>query len=138
MARKERKPVIRAWSIGKCPTGEELRVAWTNARRSQKDFIWLLSVLGELDCFTDFTLEHKGGFGNIGGRRGGLKDFLAREAPELLPKYKTLARHMKLATDVKKTSFRRRSSRSSTRTCRCRGGTSPSSRTSCARRMRST
>lgn len=102
MARKERKPVIRAWSIGKCPTGEELRSAWTNARRSQKDFIWLLSVLGELDCFTDFTLEHKGGFGNIGGRRGGLKDFLAREAPELLPKYKTLARHMKLATDVKK------------------------------------
>ena len=36
--------------------------------------------------------RHKGGFGNIEGRRGGLKEFLAREAPELLPKYKTLAR----------------------------------------------
>ena len=99
---KGRKPIIRAWSVGKCPTGEEVKVAWANARKSQKDFIWLLSVLGELDCFTDFTLEHKGGFGNIEGRRGGLKEFLAKEAPELLPKYKTLARHMKLATNIKK------------------------------------
>ncbi|MCQ2392140.1 MAG: hypothetical protein MJ240_12015 [Kiritimatiellae bacterium] len=99
---KGRKPVIRAWSIGKCPTGEELRNAWANARRSQKDFIWLLSVLGELDCFTDFTLRSRTGGGNIGGRRGGLKEFIAKEAPELLPKYKTLARHMKLATDIKK------------------------------------
>ena len=99
---KGRKPIIRAWSVGKCPTGEELKVAWANARKSQKDFVWLLSVLGELDCFTDFTLEQRGGFGNIEGRRGGLKEFLAQEAPELLPKYKTLARHMKLATNIKK------------------------------------
>ncbi len=99
---KGHQPVIRAWSIGKCPTGDDLKVAWTNARKSQKDFIWFLSVLGELDCFTDFSLEHKGGFGNIGGRRGGLKEFLAQKVPELLPKYKTLARHMKLATNIKK------------------------------------
>ena len=34
--------VMRPWSIGKCPTGDELRAAWANRRRSQKDFIWLL------------------------------------------------------------------------------------------------
>lgn len=94
--------VVRPWSIGKCPTGDELRAAWANRRRSQKDFIWLLSVLGELTCFTDCALEHLGGFGNIAGRKGGLKEFLAKETPELLGKYKSIARHSRLAYQIKR------------------------------------
>ena len=82
--KKKKTFVVRPWSDGVCPTADELRAAWANRRRSQKDFIVLLSVLGELTCFTDYTLEHRGGFGNIGGRRGGLKAFLAENAPELL------------------------------------------------------
>ena len=93
--------VMRPWSIGTCPTGDELRAAWANRRRSQKDFIWLLSVLGELTCFTDRTLDHRGGFGNIAGRKGGLKAFIAKETPELFEKYKSIARHARLAYRLK-------------------------------------
>lgn len=100
--KKKKKFVVRPWSDGVCPTADELRAAWANRRRSQKDFILLLSVLGELTCFTDCTLEHRGGFGNIGGRRGGLKAFLAENAPELLDKYKSISRHARLAYRLKK------------------------------------
>ena len=99
--KRSREWVMRPWSIGKCPTGDELRTAWANRRRSQKDFIWLLSVLGELTCFTDCNLEHLGGFGKIAGRRGGLKAFLAQETPELVGKYKSIARHSRLAYRLK-------------------------------------
>ena len=93
--------VARPWSIGKCPTADELRRAWRQRKTSQADFIALLSLLGELTCFTDCNLIQKGGFANIAGRAGGLKAFLARETPELLPKYKSISRHATLATRIK-------------------------------------
>jgi len=61
-----------------------------------------LSVLGELTCFTDCNLRHLGGFGNIAGRKGGLKEWLLREAPELAVKYKSISRHATLALQLKK------------------------------------
>lgn len=81
MKRRKRKKkvfVVRPWSDSICPTADELRSAWANQRRSQKDFIILLSVLGELTCFTDCTLEHRGGFGNIGGRQCPSQPFTPR------------------------------------------------------------
>ena len=102
MKRRKKKPfVVRPWSIGECPTADDLRAAWANRRRSRKDFIVLLSVLGELTCFTDCTLEHRGGFGNIAGRRGGLKAFIAEKTPELVGKYKSISRHAYLAYRLK-------------------------------------
>ena len=77
-------------------------MAWANRRRSPKDFVWLLSVLGELTCYTPCQLEHRGGFGNIGGRKGGLKDFLAHKVPDLLPKYKSISRYATLAFRLKR------------------------------------
>jgi len=99
--KKKRQFVMRPWSKGRCPTADEVREAWANRHRSTKDFIWLLSVLGELTCFTDCNLEHLGGFGNIAGRRGGLKEFLETEVPELATKYKSISRHATLATRLK-------------------------------------
>jgi len=93
--------VVRPWSLGSCPTADEVRAAWAARRKSQKDFIWLLSVLGELTCFTDCNLRHLGGFGNIAGRQGGLKAWLERETPELAEKYKSISRHAALATRLK-------------------------------------
>ena len=99
--KKKREYVVRPWSIGKCPTADELRAAWANRRRSAKDFVWLLSVLGELVLFTDHSLDHRGGFGNIAGRKGGLKAFIAENAPELRGKYKSIARYARLAHRLK-------------------------------------
>jgi len=101
--KKEWDVIMRVWSTGKCPTGPELVAAWAAKGNSQKDFIALLSILGELACFVDFSLEHKGGFGSIGGRRGGLKAFLEREAPELASRYKSVSRYMSLAKRFKET-----------------------------------
>ena len=98
---KKRPHIIRAWSLSPCPNGRELIEAWSHRRDSQASFIQLLSVLGELACYMDFELDHQGGFGNIRGRKGGFKDFIMSEAPELAPKYKTLSRFMKLATRIK-------------------------------------
>lgn len=104
MKRKKKKAkfVVRPWSLGACPTADEVRAAWARRRVSQKDFIGLLSLLGELTCFTDCNLRHLGGFGNIAGRRGGLKAWLGREAPELTAKYKSISRHAALALKIKK------------------------------------
>jgi len=99
--KKKRNRVVRPWSLGECPTAEEVRSAWENRRASQKDFILLLSVLGELTCFTDCNLRHLGGFGNIAGRQGGLKAWLERELPDLASKYKSISRHATLATRIK-------------------------------------
>ena len=99
---RKKKFVVRPWSFSPCPTADELRAAWANRRKSTKDFVWLLSVLGELTCHTDCSLEHLGGFGNIAGRKGGLKAFIAREAPELVGKYKSISRHATLAYRLKK------------------------------------
>lgn len=104
MARRKKKLrfVVRPWAINPCPGAEDLRLAWTNRRRSQKDFVWLLSVLGELTCYTDRTLECLGGLGNIAGRKGGLKRFIERETPELLAKYKSISRYASLAYRLKR------------------------------------
>jgi len=92
--------IVRPWSLGPCPTVDELRLAWTNRRRSQKDFIWLLSVLGELTCFTDCNLNYGERRGVI-GRGGGLKEFLQKNAPDLAAKYKSISRHATLAKRLK-------------------------------------
>lgn len=94
--------VVRPWSFSPCPTADELREAWANRKKSQKDFVWLLSVLGELTCYTDRTLVNLGGFGKIAGRNGGLKEFIAKNAPELLPKYKSISRYSRLAYRIKR------------------------------------
>lgn len=100
--RRKWKPfIVRPWSIAPCPTADEVRVAWANRRRSQKDFIWLLSVLGELTCYTDRSLEHLGGFGHIAGRKGGLKAYLTENVPELVCKYKSISRYASLANRLK-------------------------------------
>lgn len=104
MGRKKKKKlfVVRPWSIGRCPSPEEVRTAWACRRRSQKDFIWLLSVLAELTCFTDCSLEHRGGFGNIAGRKGGLKAYLAENLPELVGKYKSMSRYVRLSYRIRR------------------------------------
>jgi len=100
--KKRKELVVRSWSLGSCPTADEVRTAWANRRASTADFIWLLSVLGELTCFTDCNLKHLGGFGNIAGRQGGLKAWLERETPELAAKYKSISRHATLAMRIKR------------------------------------
>lgn len=100
--KKRKKPfVARPWSISPCPTVEEVRSAWLNRRKSLKDFIWLLSVLAELTCYTDCNLEHLGGFGNIAGRKGGLKEYLETHLPELTPKYKSISRYVRLSFRIR-------------------------------------
>lgn len=94
--------IVRPWSFSPCPTPDDLRMAWAARRKSQKDFVWLLSVLGELTCYTICTLEHLGGFGNIAGRKGGLKEFIQLKVPELLPKYKSISRYATLAYRIKR------------------------------------
>lgn len=101
--KKKKRPFeSHPWSLGKMPTADEVRNAWNNRKRSLKDFIWLLSVLGELTCFTDYHLKCKGGFGNIEGRKGGLKEYLSKELPDLACKYKSISRYARLAYRIKR------------------------------------
>ena len=94
--------VVHPWSLDKMPSAAELVAAWEKRQESQKDFIAFLSVLGELACFLDYDLEQKGGFGNIGGRKGGLKEYLETRVPKLAAKYKSLSRYMSLVKRFKR------------------------------------
>lgn len=102
--KKKKKPlVIRPWTFSPCPTPDEVRLAWMERKHSSAAFVRLLSVLAELTTYTDCSLEHLGGFGNIAGRKGGLKAYLEEKLPELTPKYKSMSRYVRLSYRLRET-----------------------------------
>ena len=58
--------------------------------------IILGGMLHDLECYVDNCLKFDEA-GNVIGRNGGIRGWLADNLPELLPKYKTLMRYKSLA-----------------------------------------
>jgi hypothetical protein len=58
--------------------------------------ILLGGMLHDLECYVDNCLKFDDA-GNVIGRNGGIRGWLADNLPELLPKYKTLMRYKALA-----------------------------------------
>lgn len=93
---RERRRLLKRSTLNPCPTDDELREAFARAKESPADMICFGSLLEDLECHVDnsaiFDEE-----GNLVGRRGGIRRYLALNVPELSVRYKTVMRYKALA-----------------------------------------
>ncbi len=93
---RERRKLLRRSTLNPCPTDEGLREAFARAKDSPADMVRFGSLLEDLECHVDnsaiFDEE-----GNLVGRRGGIRRYLALNVPELSARYKTVMRYKALA-----------------------------------------
>ena len=93
---KERRKIRRRSTTAPMPTPQDILAAWNARRSSRKAMILLGGMLHDLECYVDNCLKFDDA-GNVIGRNGGIRGWLADNLPELLPKYKTLMRYKALA-----------------------------------------
>ena len=96
----ERRKIRRRRTTAPMPTPEELLKAWNGRKSSRKAMIILGGMMHDLECYVDNCLRFDEA-GNVIGRNGGIRGWIADNVPELLPKYKTLMRYKALAVRLR-------------------------------------
>jgi len=92
----ERRKIRRRTTLSPCPTPEEFRAAFARVKESAEAKIRFGGMVHDLACYVDSCLRYDGS-GNIVGRNGGIRAWIAENVPELSPRYKTIMRHKALA-----------------------------------------
>ena len=92
----ERRKIHRRTTTNPCPTPDGFREAFARAKESAEAKIFFGGMVHDLACYVDSCLRYDES-GNITGRNGGIKEWLAENVPELYPRYKTIMRHKALA-----------------------------------------
>ena len=93
---RERRRLLKRSTLNPCPTDDALREAFARAKGSPADMIRFGSLLEDLECHVDNSAIFDGD-GNLVGRRGGIRRYLALNVPELSARYKTVMRYKALA-----------------------------------------
>ena len=96
----ERRKIRRRTTLSPCPTPDEFRAAFARAKESAEAKIRFGGMVHDLACYVDSCLRYDES-GNIVGRNGGIRAWIAENAPELSPRYKTIMRHKALAMRVR-------------------------------------
>ena len=96
----ERRKITRRRTTAPMPTPEGLLAAWNARKESKEAMIRLGGMLHDLACYVDSSLRFDEG-GNVVGRNGGIRGWLAEHLPELSPKYKTLMRYKAMAIKLR-------------------------------------
>ena len=96
----ERRKIRRRRTTAPMPTPEVLLNAWNERKSSRKAMIILGGMMHDLECYVDNCLRFDEA-GNVVGRNGGIRGWIADNVPELLPKYKTLMRYKALAVRLR-------------------------------------
>ena len=96
----ERRKIRRRRTTAPMPTPEELLKAWNERKSSRKAMIILGGMMHDLECYVDNCLRFDEA-GNVVGRNGGIRGWIAENVPELMPKYKTLMRYKALAVRIR-------------------------------------
>ena len=96
----ERRKIRRRRTTAPMPTPEDLRSAWNERKSSREAMILLGGMMHDLECYVDNCLKFDE-TGNVIGRNGGIRGWIADNVPELLPKYKTLMRYKALAVRLR-------------------------------------
>ena len=97
---KERRRVRRRTTINRAPTPDELRAQWARVKKSPRDMLVFGSMLEDLEAYVDNSLV-RNEYGEIVGRNGGIKKWLADNCPELWVKYPSVMRFKALAKKFK-------------------------------------
>ena len=92
----ERRKLKRRSTLAPRPTPAQVLAAWNARKESKEKMILLGGMLQDLECFVDNSLRFDGD-GNVVGRNGGIRGWLADNLPELLDHYKTLMRYKAMA-----------------------------------------
>ena len=96
----ERRKIRRRRTTAPMPTPDVLLNAWNERKSSRKAMIILGGMMHDLECYVDNCLRFDES-GNVIGRNGGIRGWIAENVPELLPKYKTLMRYKALAVRIR-------------------------------------
>ena len=96
----ERRKIRRRRTSAPMPTPEALRAAWNERKSSREAMILLGGMMHDLECYVDNFLKFNE-WGDVVGRNGGIRGWIADNVPELLPKYKTLMRYKALAVRLR-------------------------------------
>ena len=96
----ERRKIRRRRTTAPMPSPEVLLKAWNERKSSRGAMIILGGMMHDLECYVDNCLKFDEA-GNVIGRNGGIRGWLADNVPELLPKYKTLMRYKALAVRLR-------------------------------------
>ena len=96
----ERRKIRRRRTTAPMPTPEVLLKAWNERKSSRDAMIILGGMMHDLECDVDNCLRFDKS-GNVVGRNGGIRGWIAENVPELLPKYKTLMRYKALAVRIR-------------------------------------
>ena len=96
----ERRKIRRRTTTNPCPTPDEFREAFARVGESAEAKLLFGGMVHDLACYVDSCLRYDGA-GNIVGRNGGIRAWLADNVPELSPRYKTIMRYKALAMRVR-------------------------------------
>ena len=96
----ERRKIRRRRTTAPMPTRESLLEAWSERKNSREAMILLGGMMHDLECYVDNCLRFDEA-GNVVGRNGGIRGWLADNVPELMAKYKTLMRYKALAVRLR-------------------------------------
>ena len=94
---EERRRIRRRTTTSPCPTPDMLRAAFAQARASTASMIRLGSMLEDLECYMDNSVVWSEDEGRIVGRRGGIRQWLRENSPDLSERYKTVMKYKALA-----------------------------------------
>ena len=92
----ERRKITRRTTTNPCPTPNTFREAFAAVKESVAAKLFFGGMVHDLACYVDSCLRYDGN-GNIVGRNGGIKEWIAENVPELYPRYKTIMRYKALA-----------------------------------------
>ncbi len=96
----ERRKLHRRTTQSPEPSPEEILDAWNRRKDSKEQMIILGGMLHDLECYVDNCLKIDD-WGNIVGRRGGIRGWIRCYLPELASKYKTLMRNKAMAIKLR-------------------------------------
>jgi hypothetical protein len=78
---EERRKLRRRRTLNPCPTTDALNEAFAKAKDSPANMIRFGSLLEDLECYVDNSIMFDE-YGNVAGRKGGIRRYLADNAPE--------------------------------------------------------
>ena len=94
---EERRRIRRRTTTSPCPTPDMLRAAFKRVRSSTAGMLRFGSLLEDLECYVDNSVVWSEEEGRIVGRRGGIRQWLRENAPDLSERYKTVMKYKALA-----------------------------------------
>ena len=88
----ERRRITRRTTTNPCPTPEAFRAAFARRGESVEAKVRFGGMVQDLECYVDNCLRFDDR-GEIVGRNGGVRAWIARNTPELACRYKTIMRY---------------------------------------------